>query len=188
MDVGRLKMETQKKIEIAVGVVFVVLLAFACVWAVNSSGNSPKISVTNSYNTYNYYIQQPIVKPYIVDHGDYSRVYYVDRDLRYSSSDENYLDYSDSGRVRFYTGVFGNEIPSYEVVVRNNEYINGNFKVTFYFRDRYGREDSKSLVYPVSARDEHKFVFRDVTDNYQHSSWYYKVESLTRTPTTTYYN
>lgn len=184
-------MEKRRLIEIIAAVVFVALLVVACIWVVSASGNSSKIEVQNSYNTYNYYSQNPAwisTKPYIIDKGDYLKVYTISKDHEYSDSYDRYLDYNDWSSQKMVTGVFGQDIPNYKVEVRNNEDVGGYFKVTFYFEDKYGQTESKAMTYYIPAREEHGFVFKDVSNHYKYYDWHYKIESMTKAPMKVYYS
>ena len=149
-------------------------------------------------------------KPYIVDrtrYRDYSRgydrVYYLDRqrtyyfddydydyydekdryDSRDYKTDEEYLRYDDSADFRTYKGIVDNRVNSYEVYVRNVEYAGGYFKTIFYFEDYYGRVDSRSITHYIPAKEEKKFVLKDISPSrYDYRRWWYEVVPLTKTP------
>ena len=209
-------------LEGVLGAVLIAFLVLASIMVV-SAYSKPETTITNSYNTnsFNTYPSQPsqtarsayttaqkkIVysKPYIVDRRDYvvdrrsvdrrdySRVYYIKDDSRYSDtksySDDRYLRYDDSENFRTYKGIVGNRVNNYEVYVRNREYTGGYFKTTFYFEDYYGNVDSESMTYYVPAREEKTFVFKDVSPSaYKYRTWRYDVAPLTKVPTKTYYN
>ena len=170
----------------------------------NSFNTNPSQTARSAYTTGT---QKKIVysKPYIVDRRDYaadrrgagrrdySMVYYIKDDSRYSDtksySDDRYLRYDDFGNFRTYSGIVGNRVDNYEVYIRNREYTGGYFETTFYFEDYYGNIDSKSMTYYVPAREEKTFVFRDVSPpDYKYRTWRYDVVPLTKMPTKTYYN
>ena len=135
-------------------------------------------------------------KPYIVDNRDsYSyNSYYSPIDKKYDyrydytkSTDyqyqPRYLGYDDFGNFRAYEGIVGNRVDSYNVYVRNREYVGGYFKAVFYFEDYYGNVDSESMTYYIPAGEEKTFVYRDVSPpKYKNMAWNYKVESLTKIP------
>ncbi|MBA7631757.1 hypothetical protein ES703_39292 [subsurface metagenome] len=192
-------METRDRriIEILIGAVFIVLL-FLVVFIVVGSSQS-KTTITNSFNTYNIYSTAPqtqptyaysYTKPYIVDRGDYARVYYVPRDFRYAEPYDRYLRYYELGRLKESKGlIFGNEIHRYEVDVENREYVGGYFTVRFYFEDYYGRTKTESITYYIPAKEEKLFLFKDISpDKYKYRAWWYEVKSLTKAPTRVYYN
>ena len=192
-------METNEKrmIEILIGAVFIVLL-FLVVFLVIGSSQS-KITITDSYNTYNIYPAQQAqhltyptsnyYKPYIVDRGDYARIYYVPSDFRYAEPYDRYSRYYESSRLRTSKGILGNDIHRYEVYVKNREYVGGYFNVKFYFEDYYGREKSESINHYIPAREEKLFLFKDISpDRYKYRAWWYEIESSTKAPTRVYYN
>jgi hypothetical protein len=197
-------METNEKrmIEILIGAVFIVLL-FLVVFLVIGSSQS-KITITDSYNTYNIYPAQQAqyvsakpyiytgtvsVKPYLVDRGDYARIYYVPSDFKYAEPYDRYSRYYESSRLRTSKGILGNDIHRYEVYVKNREYAGGYFNVKFYFEDYYGRMKSESISHYIPAREEKLFLFKDISpDRYKYSAWWYEVKSSTKVPTRVYYN
>jgi len=187
-------METNEKrmIEILIWVVFIALLFLVVFIVIGSS--QPKSTITNSYNTYNIYSTTPrtqyvYTKPYIVDRGDYARIYYVPSDFRYAESSDRYLRYYECGRLKESKGTFGNDINRYEVDVKNREYVGGYFKVRFYFEDYYGRTRSESITHYIPAKGEKLFLFKDISsDEYKYRAWWYEVKSLTKAPTRVYYN
>jgi len=198
-------METNERrmIEILIGVVFIALL-FLVVFIVIGSSQA-KTTITNSYNTYNIYstpqaqyvsarpyiyTDTVYVKPYIVDRGDYARVYYVPRDFRYAEPYDRYLRYYELGRLKESKGlIFGNDIHRYEVDVENREYVGGYFSVRFYFEDYYGRTKTESITHYIPAKEEKLFLFKDISpDEYKYRAWWYEVKSLTKAPTRVYYN
>jgi hypothetical protein len=102
-------METNEKrlVEILIGAVFIALLVLIVFLVVG--GSQSKITITDSYNTYNIYqtpqtqyaYTKPYIytdtvyaKPYIVDRGDYAKGYYVPSDLRYAEPSDRYSRYS----------------------------------------------------------------------------------------------
>lgn len=186
-------METRERrlIEILIGAVFVLLLLLIVFLVVG--GSAPKTEVTNSYNTYNIYsapqTRDVSVKPYIVDKGDYYKIYYVSDDFKYLKSYDEYLDYSYDGRLKIVEGVFGNNIYRYEVFVKNRESVGGYFKVIFYFKDYYGKTKSEVVTHYIPAQEEKLFVLKDVSpSDYKYRSWWYEVESLTKIPEKFYSN
>jgi len=187
-------METNERrmIEILIGVVFIVLL-FLIVFLVVGASGGEKTTITNSYNTYNIYPAQQTqyvsAKPYIVDRGDYARIYYVPSDFRYAEPYDRYSRYYESSRLRTSKGILGNDIHRYEVYVKNREYVGGYFNVKFYFEDYYGRMKSESISHYIPAREEKLFLFKDISpDRYKYSAWWYEVKSSTKVPTRVYYN
>jgi len=186
-------METRDRrtVEILAAITFIALLFLIVFIVVGSS--QPKSTITNSYNTYNIYptprTQYVSIKPYIVDRGDYARVYYVPRDFRYAEPDDRYLRYYEEGRFRAVDGIFGNDINRYEVYVENREYIGGYFTVIFYFEDYYGRTRSESITHYIHAKEEKLFLFKDISpDEYKYRRWWYEVKVRTKAPTRVYYN
>jgi hypothetical protein len=192
-------METNERriIEILIGAVFIVLL-FLIVFLVVGASGGEKTTITNSFNTYTIYSTAPqtqptyaysYTKPYIVDRGDYARIYYVPSDFRYAEPYDRYSRYYESSRLRTSKGILGNDIHRYEVYVKNREYVGGYFGVKFYFEDYYGRKKSESITYYIPAREEKLFLFKDISpDRYKYRSWWYEIESLTKAPTRVYYN
>ena len=192
-------METRDRriIEILAGVVFIVLLFLLVFIVIGIS--QPKTTITNSYNTYTIYSTAPqtqptyaysYTKPYIVDRGDYARVYYVPHDFRYAEPYDKYLRYYELGRLKESKGlIFGNDIYRYEVDVKNREYVGGYFTVRFYFEDYYGRTKTESITHYIPAKEEKLFLFKDISpDKYKYRAWWYEVKSLTKAPTRVYYN
>jgi len=199
-------METNERrvIEILIGVVFIALLVLVVFLVMGSSQS--KITITDSYNTYNIYSTTPqtqyvsakpyivdtgdYYKLYIVDRGDYARGYYVPRDLRYAEPSDRYSRYYESSRLKESKGlIFNNDIHRYEVDVKNREYAGGYFKVIFYFEDYYGRTNSESITRYIPAKEERLFLFKDISpDDYKYRSWWYEVKSLSKAPTRVYYN
>lgn len=197
----------RRLVEALIGVVFIALLVLIIFLVVGTSGAS-KTTITNSYNTYTIQPQPTYTKPYtlstysksylvdrkpyIVDKGDYARVYYLDRDyrdLRYTDYDDGYLRYSDWADHDVVEGILGNDINKYEVTVRNREYAGGYFTVRFYFEDYYGKVHTKSITHYISARDEKRFIFKDISpDPYEYYDWWYEVIPKTKAPTRVYYS
>ena len=179
-------------IEILIGAVFIALLFLLVFIVIGSS--QPKTTITNSFNTYNIYSTAPqtqdvSAKPYVVDRGDYARVYYVPRDFRYTESYDRYLRYYEFGKLKESNGIFGNDIHRYEVDVKNREYVGGYFNVKFYFEDYYGRTKTESITHYIPAKEEKLFLFKDISpDEYKYRAWWYEVKSLTKAPTRVYYN
>ena len=171
-------------LEIIVGIVFVLFLILGSVVVINASEGT---EIENSYNTYNTYVTQDAVKPYIVDSGDYQKVYYVHRDTTYARESDKSLGYYDRADHKTFTGAFGNDVNDYEVYVANREYVGGYFKVVYYFTDAYGRTQTQVVNNYVPAREEKRFFMRDVSDKYRYINWDYKVESLSKTPMRVYY-
>ena len=150
---------------------------------------APSTSYPSS-RTYTY------TKPHIVDNRDsysydsyysvrdkkYDYTKYRDYQLRYGY-EPRYLGYDDFGNFRAYPGIVGNRVDSYEVYVRNREYVGGYFKTIFYFEDYYGNVDSESMTYYIPAGEEKRFSLKDVSPpRYKYGAWWYKVESLTKIP------
>ena len=203
----------QKKRMLLEGVLGVLLIAFLVLASIMvvSAYDKPKTTMTNPYNQNSfsaypyyssrysdssYYVDYPSrkpAKPYIVDRRDYGMGYYDTDYLRYyrddDYSDRRYLKYDDYGNFKAYPGIIGNRVDSYEVYVRNREYAGGYFKTVFYFEDYYGNIDSKSMTNYIPARDEKRFVIKDVSPpNYKYRTWWYDVVPLTKTPKKTNYN
>ena len=174
---------------------FLLLIVFIVI-----GSSQAKTTITNSYNTYTIYSTTPqtqrltystsdYYKPYIIDRGDYARIYYVPSDFRYAEPYDRYSRYYEWGRLRTVDGILGNDIHRYEVYVKNREYAGGYFNVKFYFEDYYGRTKSESMTYYIPAREEKLFLFKDISpDEYKYYAWWYKVESSTKVPTRVYYN
>ncbi|MDP3992222.1 MAG: hypothetical protein U1B79_01780 [Candidatus Pacearchaeota archaeon] len=193
-------MEKQRILEIGAAALFVILLVMASVVIVSAYRNpKTETTITNSYNTYNTYPARTELvssKPYIIDTSDYRdrRVYYFDdlrydkdKDSRYDSSNRRYLMHDDVGNFRTYKGVVGNRVNSYEVYVRNREYVGGDFKTVFYFEDYYGNVDSESMTHYIPAREEKRFVLKHISPSrYDYRSWWYQVEPLTKAPSRNY--
>ena len=200
-------------LEVLLGAIFVVLLILlAFLVTTVSAGSDSKTTITNSYNT-NTYATQPATttsalrtysnsKPYIIDRSDYRNeyrygdydyynVYYFDDDYYDGlyGSDRRYLRYDDDGRLRRTKGIFGNNINSYEVYVYNKDYTGGYFTVTYYFEDYYGQKTSYSETKYISARDEKRFLFKDISPgDYDYRYSWYEVSSKTKAPGKVYYN
>ena len=155
-----------------------------------SSYPSPRYSGSSYYANYP---SRTSAKPYLVDRGDYSRVYYTEDSSGYKDtktySDDRYLGYDDFGNFRVYSGIVGNRVDNYEVYVRNREYVGGYFKTIFYFKDYYGNVDSESMTHYIPAKEEKSFVLKDISPpRYKYRTWWYEVEPLTKVPTRVYYN
>lgn len=186
-------METRDRriVEILAAITFIALLFLIVFIVIGIS--PPKSTITNSYNTYNIYpkpqTQYVSVKPYIVDRGDYARIYYVRDDFRYAEPEDRYLRYYDWGDFKESRGLFGNDIERYEVYVENREYVGGYFTVIFYLEDYYGRTSSHSITNYIPAREEKLFLFKDISpDRYKYRAWWYEVKVRTKAPTRVYYN
>jgi hypothetical protein len=198
-------METRDRriVEILIGAVFILLLVLVIFLVVGTSQS--KTTITNSYNTYNIYSTTPqmqyvsarpyiytdrvYTKPYIIDRGDYARVYYVRDDFRYAEPEDRYMRYYEEGRFRTSEGIFGNDIDRYEVYVKNREYSGGYFTVRFYFEDYYGRTRSESITHYIPAREEKLFLFKDISPGeYKYRRWWYEVTARNKAPTRVYYN
>ena len=173
-------------LEVVAGAVLIIFLVLASVMVVSAYKN-PETTITNSYNTYNTYPTRTELvysKPYFVDRRDY-RDYSRDNDVRYTKSDDRYLIYDDFGNFRKYKGVVGNRVNSYEVYVTNRDYVGGYFKTVFYFEDYYGNVDSESMTNYIPAREEKRFVLKDVSPSrYDYRRWWYRVTPMTKAPTT----
>ncbi|MEK6897047.1 MAG: hypothetical protein AABW93_00800 [Nanoarchaeota archaeon] len=205
-------MEKGRITEIFAGVALILLLILLVFFVTGVYGYSYKSSgttITNSYNTnsFNAYpsqtapsayttAQKKIVytKPYIVDRSYPTyKYYYTKDDSRYADTksypDRRYLRYDDYGKFKAYPGILGNRVDSYEVYVRNREYAGGYFKTVFYFEDYYGNIDSESTTHYIPAREEKRFVIKDVSPPmYKYRTWWYDVVPLTKTPKKTNYN
>ncbi len=182
-------------LEIILAVVFIVFLIMISIVVINAAeGSETETTITNSFNTYNYNTYPArtqtqyttlSAKPYIVD-NDYERNYYLIDDTdyfndgRHYDSDNRYLSYDSSSRLRVSEGLFGNDINNYEVYVRNKDYTGGYFTVNFYFEDYYGNVDFEVMKHYIDPREENRFVFKDISPNrYDYRRWWYDVESLT---------
>jgi hypothetical protein len=169
-------------LEIIAGVIFLAFLVLGSIVIINASEGT-EITIKDSYNTYNINTEPVMassgsyLKPYIVDRGDYARVYYIDDKSRVTTSDKRYLEYnsrSEYGRVK---GIFGNYIDRYDVYVENEAYTGRYFKVTFNFEDYYGKIDEESMTYYIKPMEEKRFTFKDVTPSgYEHKRWWYEVK------------
>ena len=186
-------MEEKQRIvlEIAMAVVFVLLLVVGSIAVIRAARGS-QIDVTNSYNTYNMYVESQDLglyeKPHFVD-GNYEMVRYDSSGVYTRLRTDEMLSYDDSGNLRTYNGVVGNNVNSYEVYVTNKEYVGGHFTVRFIFEDYYGRTNTERITKYISAREQKKFFIKDISPNeYKYDNWYYEVESLTKMPTREYNN
>jgi hypothetical protein len=193
-----MELDNKKKLEIALGIVFVALLILVVILVVSSAGGS-KITTTttieNSFNTYNIYTQ-PLAnqlvytdaKPYIIDKDD-TRAY-VDRDFRYTRSyASEYLGYDSWAQRRTTKGVIGRDIEIFEVYLTNLDYMGGYFTVKYYFEDYYGRVNTESVTHYIKPRSEELFVLKNISpDKYDYRAWWYEVVSQTKTPTKVYYS
>ncbi len=195
-----------------------ILLVFFVTGVYGYSYKSSGTTITNSYNTNSFnaypsqtaslvyttqykapsYASRKPAKPYVVDRRDYAGVYYPKDSLAYAVprytdtkyySGDKYLRYDDYGKFKAYPGILGNRVDSYEVYVRNREYAGGYFKTVFYFEDYYGNIDSESTTHYIPAREEKRFVIKDVSPPmYKYRTWWYDVVPLTKTPKKTNYN
>jgi len=125
--------------------------------------------------------------------GDYD--YYDDRDYRdrydsdYHKKDDRYLSYDDFGNFKTYKGIVGNKVDNYEVYVRNRDYVGGYFKAVFHFEGYYGNVDSESMTHYIPAREEKRFVLKDISPSrYDYRRWWYEVVPLTKVPAKTDYD
>lgn len=169
-------------IEVLLGlilIVFLIILIFLVVGIskkpTQSSAQVP-IAITNSYNT-NYYNTNP-----------QARTYSTTRPIvQYTNSkteDKNrFMYFEDDGRLRKSEGLFGNDINTYEVYVRNEEYKGGYFEVTFYFEDHYGKTSRNSIINYVPPRESKRFFYKDVSpQRYKYRDWWYDVKPLSKVP------
>ncbi len=185
----KLKMTPKEKriFEAVIGLAFILVL-LVVVLLVTGTGHTTKIK--NSYNTYT--IQQaPEVygKPYIVDKGDYARIYYVEKDYKYADYTSNKLRYDSWAHHDIISGIFGATTDRYEVNVENRENVGGYFTVKFYLEKYSGRTDVRTITYYISSNDEKKFVFKDIVPKEdRYVSWHYEVISKTRSSARVYYN
>ncbi len=176
-------MEQKRKVEIIIAIVFVALLVSISVLVVGISNQGQRTTITNSYNTYNYntfnQVQVPASSP---------TIYYPSRNILYenyyqiTSKNNIYLDYDNSGSISRQTSILGTSIYNYKVNVKNNAYIGGYFKVTFYFTDHYGQKTSYPITKYIPARSDSDFVFKDITNQYKYSTWSYSIDSMTKVP------
>lgn len=184
-------------LEIIAAIVFIAVLILISLIVMNSDSET-KTTITNSYNTYNIntYPSNAVttlstdLKPYIVDSGySYNKAYYVTDGKSYVNYYNSYLRYSDNARLVITKSILGTDINNYEVHVLNREYMGGYFKVVYYFTDYYGRTKSYPVTKYIPAREEKKFVFKDISpSDYKYKKWYYEIFSLDKTPSRVYYN
>src|SRR3989344_2170518 len=127
-------MEKDRVMELLIGGIFVALLFIAVLLVANSGAESESETtiISNSFNTYStsYEDSNYRTSPYHHRYSNYDNGYY---DGRYRS-----MDYYDSGKSYYSRGIFGNEISTYSVYVKNLESEGGYFTVKFHFKDDYG--------------------------------------------------
>ena len=122
-------------------------------------------TITNSFNTNNYYTS-PTIKHY----PSYTKTYYK----------KDYLNYDYYAYKKTLKGIFGNDIEHYIVYVRNQDYKPGYFKVRYYFTDYYGDTKTETMTYYIKPKQGKKFVYKNIyKDKYRFHDWNYEVISRT---------
>ena len=168
-------------LEISAAAVFVAILVLVSLIVVSYSGNHGT-TITNSYNTYNYNIN--------VNSADYALSY---PSLGYAvnpnshppvyTETNRYLQYSSWSAYEMTYSVLGTPIADYNVYVKNEENLGGYFKVTYYFDDYDGTQESASETYYIGPHQQQKMVYKDVSPSeYKHGGWHYSVVSMTKEP------
>ena len=151
-------------------VMVIVGIIFLLTGSANSSSDEKSSSTisdsynTDSYNTY-YITPNPSEKYY-----DSSEYYKKDTDyLRYQSRSENVKE----------ERIFEGYLDKYIVYVSNEELRGGYFTVKFYFTDYYGDEITRSITNYIYPREEKRFLYRDINDEYRYH-WDYEILSHTK--------
>ncbi|MBU2562162.1 MAG: hypothetical protein KKF68_00685 [Nanoarchaeota archaeon] len=168
----------QKILEIFLGLILIIMLIIMILLFTSSASTGKTIStVTNSYNTYNYY-QRP------------STQFYFQKDCNTMEKQiKKPLEYSSRKEIQISKGVFGNEIKSYVVYVKNKEDVGGYFTVRFYFYDYYEGKRSQLTTKYIQPNEEEAFVFKTIKkEPYGYNQWTYEVFSNSNVLVKTYAN
>ena len=147
------------------GLILIILLVIMTTLLLapkNPTGSST--TITNSFNTNNYYNTQK-----------YTPTYYK------RTKDYDYLDYDYYAYKEKTKGIFGNNIEHYTVYVRNQNYKGGYFKVKYHFTDYYGDTKTKTMTHYIKPRESKKFIYKNIyEDKYKFYDWNYEIISRTR--------
>ncbi len=170
-------MERERVMEMFAGGIFVALLLILVLIVVSSGAESDSKTtvISNSFNIYSTSYEDKNYKtgPYQYRHSNYNGDYY---DGRYRN-----MDYYDAGRRYYSKGVFGNDISTYSVYVKNLEPSGGYFTVKFRFKDDYGRTRTESVTKYIGSYDEERFFHRNIYDD-GYGRWGYDVVSESSVP------
>jgi len=133
-----------------------------------SSGAVSTTTITDSFNTNNYYNTQQKYSP------SYAKA-------DYTETNYNYLDYNYDAYKKTVKGVLGNDVENYIVYVKNQDYKPGYFRVNYYFTDYYGNIKTETITYYIKAKESKKFIYKNIyKDKYRFYDWNYDVTSRTK--------
>jgi len=168
--------QEQRILEALLGVILIVLLIMMIFLFTLPSGfisssteGTPlgavsTTTITDSFNTNNYYNTQQRYTP-----------------TYYKKTNYDYLDYDYHAYKENKKGIFGNQIEDYTVHVKNQDYKGGYFKVNYYFTDYYGDTKSEAITHYIKPRQSKKFTYKNIyKDKYKYHDWDYQVTSKTR--------
>jgi hypothetical protein len=187
-------METERIIELFLGLILVALLVIGVMLALNSSGfkTSPNYSssqpqVVNYYNEYttnNYQNpSQTIAQGKVVynyPEGVVYKKYDVFWDNKYKweedeDLEERELDYSSYGKTVRREGVFGNRVYDFEVYVKNEDDFGGYFEVVYYLENCQGKKYIETITKYIRSGEKEKFVYTSLGFDKEFCDWDYSV-------------
>lgn len=135
--------------------------------------NNQKTVISNSYNNYNTYTTHNsyVVKNY--EKKYHKEVLWEGKDCLKDPERKAYCYDSYGKHERNY--MFGTYANTYRVYVKND--CEGYyFKVKFYFKNKYGDTEIKTIRKYVSSGEKELFYYRDISkDKNEYYSWKYKV-------------
>ncbi len=161
-----MEVNNKRVLEAFLGLILIILLVIMIILLTapkNLTGSST--TITNSFNTNNYYNAYPTIK-----HYPYTKTYYK----------KDYLDYDYHACKKTLKGILGNSIEHYIVYVRNQDYKPGYFKVKYYFTDYYGNTKTETMTYYIKPKQGKEFIYKNIyKDKYKFHDWDYEVISRT---------
>ena len=149
-------------LEALLGIILILLLIiiiFLFTSTENQSTNTTPTTITNSFNTNNYYNTQK--------YSHYTKTDY-----------KKTLDYNHKAYKKKTQGILGNDIEHYIINIKNQAHKPGYFQVTYRFTDYYGDTETETITHYIKPKQTKQFTYKNIhQDKYKFHSWDYKITS-----------